>query len=58
MQKEKSDFIKYEECETCKEKVCPETCFNSHPGSLIALRKLADASGKKVHIIGEYNEGS
>ena len=34
-------------CENCKLKECPEKCFNSHPGSITALRKLANKSEKK-----------
>ncbi len=50
----RTEFI--EDCAHCSLKRCPEACFNRHPGSMIALRKLCDASGKKVHIIGEFNE--
>lgn len=45
------------DCSRCGFIQCPEECFNSHEGSMIALRKLCNASGKKVHIIGEQQAG-
>lgn len=44
-------------CEQCDLKQCPENCFNRHEGNMIALRKVCDATGKKVHIIGEHQAG-
>ena len=45
------------DCEICAVKVCPKECFNSHSGSMIALRKVCNATGQKVHIIGEQQAG-
>ena len=28
------------ECKDCTVFVCPEECFNAHPGSMIAMKKL------------------
>jgi hypothetical protein len=44
------------DCETCELEKCPEECFNRHPGSMIALRKLVKESGKDVHIVGDYHD--
>lgn len=49
-----TDFMA--DCGKCSLKQCPEKCFNEHPGSMIALRKVCDATGKRVHIIGEHDE--
>lgn len=50
----RTDFMA--DCGKCSLKQCPEKCFNEHPGSMIALRKVCDATGKRVHIIGEHDE--
>ena len=38
-------------CEGCAVFVCPEECFNSHPGSMIALEKLLRAKAIKGHVV-------
>jgi len=37
----------YQDCLVCNKKKCDEECFNMHPGSIIALKKIS----KKTHII-------
>lgn len=44
-------------CADCKVFACPEECFNQHPGSKIAMKKLIRAMGKQrdeVHLIGDW----
>jgi hypothetical protein len=47
-----------EDCEKCGLKECPEKCFNNHPGSMIALKKLVNKSeietGKKILVLDEH----
>lgn len=43
-------------CEDCTLKACPEDCFNSHPGSIIALEKLCNSLGIKAEIIYPTSE--
>ena len=38
----------YEDCKQCKLKECPEECFNSHEGSIIAVRKLMQNHANKI----------
>lgn len=54
-QKDKIKEYKKRDCKKCGLVYCPEECFNVHPGSLIALRKLCNQEevekGIKVRII-------
>lgn len=41
------------DCDDCKIEICSEECFNSHPGSMIALKKIINQddvyiSGMKI----------
>jgi hypothetical protein len=39
-------------CSKCRRKNCQPVCFDSHPGSIIALAKLIKSTGKKVYVTG------
>jgi len=40
------------DCETCTKTVCPDECFDRHPGSKIALKKLAKKLGVEITVVG------
>ena len=44
------------DCKTCELEICPERCFNSHPGSVVALMKLLGHHGMDGVIIKENGE--
>lgn len=54
-EEDKRDGRNNEECKTCSRYPCPRDCFNQHPGSIIALKKLMKIMGKdkRVRIISE-----
>ena len=48
---EDAEELSKKECANCDLEVCPEECFNVHPGSMIALTKLINSLGVKANII-------
>lgn len=45
------DLKKYPECETCLVTICGDVCFEKHPGSLIALQKVASLQGEVETVV-------
>jgi hypothetical protein len=43
----------YKACQECKLVNCPNECFESHVGSVIALKKVIGSTGVKATIIDE-----